>query len=1010
MKSQYISQLKTLIDRFKSIEDEISNSSSSYNETEVRNDFINEFLKILGWDVTNTRGLPRPLREVIFEANVGVEEETKKPDYEFRLNGIRKFFVEAKKPSVNIFQSREASFQTRRYGWSAKLPISVLTNFKQLTIYDCLSIPNEKDSSNTGIIKQYTYDQYVDKFDEIYSQLSKESVTSGQFSKIFSIPTESRKGKRLFDDYFLEQIEKWRILLANDIFKNNPKISEEELNYLIQVFINRIVFLRICEDRNLETYGSLLNLKPSSATDELLKLFKKADQKYDSGLFDFIRDKLSPSIVLSNETLVKIVKDLYYPLSPYTFSVIDSKILGDIYEHFIAKIIIINKKGKIELETKPEVKIANGVFTTPSFVVKQIIEKTVIEHVDTDNLKKLDDITIADIACGSGVFLLEAYKTLLNLYLSVYIKNNDQKHLRKNDSGDLLLRLDERKRILTNHIFGVDIDEHAVEVAKFSLSLRLIEDIPAGEIDFYLSKGEKILPTLEQNIKCGNSLIGDEYFKFRGIKSVVSEELHQIKPFDWKKEFPSIFNEQKGFSVIVGNPPYTKIQNIIHYSPNESEFYKSTLSPFLSSKSNNFDKYQLFIERALTLLKNGGVLGFITPHKFATIKAGEPIRGLISTNKYLKELTHFGTLQIFGNKSTTYSCIIVLQKSPSDSFEFEQVDDLSEWEKNPKLNVVLYRSDALTNNPWVIVSKQDRELFDSIEQTAQKKLGDEDIAEIFVGLQTSADDIYIVEPTALDSTTIAFSDRQGKKWEIERAIGRSAILDQRIHFFKPLNPNKIIIFPYVEIKGKNIIMPEELLRKNYPQAYSYLNSCKERLAKRDISNSSAWYQYGRSQSLDKFNLPKAVIKNPSLFGCAVYDNHKIMFTGGGNGPYYGIRPTGNVSIFGILALINNSLFDKWVKARSSVFRGGYYSYGKQFISKFPLPLIESPSQKKLINEASEMWKEIIMLNEQLASTPQTKQENLRKKSFLKKQADEAIFKMYGIDPKKLKDEEVEENE
>lgn len=1009
MKSKNISHLKILVDRFKGIESEISSSSSSYNETEVRNDFINEFFQILGWDVINTRGLPRPLREVIFEANVGVQEETKKPDYEFRFNGTRKFFVEAKKPSVNLLQSKEASFQTRRYGWSAKQPIAVLTNFKYLVIYDCLSVPDKDDSPNIAIIKQYSYDQYVDKFDEIYAQISKESVVSGQFDKIFSLSSETRKGERAFDDYFLEQIEKWRLLLAKDILQNNPKINDEQMNYLIQVFINRIVFLRICEDRNLETYGSLLNLNADNATNELLKLFKEADQKYDSGLFDFIRDKLSPSIVLSNETLVEIVKDLYYPLSPYTFSVIDPKILGDIYEHFISRKIVIKPNGIIELEIKPEVKIANGVFTTPTLIVKQILEKTMVKYISDNNLDLLEKTTVADIACGSGVFLLEAYKILLDLYLAIYIKCESNEHLRKNDSGDFLLTLDERRRILTTHIFGVDIDEQAVEVAKFSLSLRLIEDIPAGELEICLSKGKKILPSLEENIKCGNSLIDDEYFKFRNTKSVNTSELHQIKPFDWKKEFPKIFKEGKGFSIVVGNPPYTKIQNIIHYFPKESKFYRSSLSPFLSSKSNSFDKYQLFIERALTLLKDGGALGFIVPHKFATIKAGEPIREIISSNKYLKELTHFGTIQIFGSKSTTYSCIIILEKIPSDSFEFERVDDLLEWEKKPGVNKIIYTSSILTMNQWVIVSKQERELFDHIEQAAQKRLGDADIAEIFVGLQTSADHIYIIHPISVGSTTVIFNDKQGKKWEIEKEICKDAILDQYIHYFEHLKSNRFIIFPYAEFEGKNQIISDDLLKGKYPRAYSYLNSCRKKLAKRDINDSNSfWYQYGRSQSLNKFDSSKAIIKNPSLFGCAVYDNNNIMFTGGGNGPYYGVRATGKISIYGILALINNSLFDKWVKARSSVFRGGYYSFGKQFIAKFPLPSIQTTNQEKLINEAGKAWKEIVMLNEQQTSTPQLEQENMRKKIFLKKQSDKIIFKMYNIDSSKLMDEEGEE--
>src|SRR5258708_278792 len=232
-----ISRLKRLVERFEGLEHEITSSSSNYNETEARSDFINEFFQILGWDVLNERGLPKPLREVILEANVNVRDQGRKPDYEFRFNTTRKFFVEAKKPSVDILNSQVSSFQTRSYGWSAKLSISVLTNFKNLVIYDCLPIPTEHDNSRVAVIKEYSYKEYVSKFEEIYEQLSKESISSGKFDELFSIPSDNRKGEKLFDEYFLDQIEKWRLLLARDILKHNSSLNEESLNYLIQAFI-----------------------------------------------------------------------------------------------------------------------------------------------------------------------------------------------------------------------------------------------------------------------------------------------------------------------------------------------------------------------------------------------------------------------------------------------------------------------------------------------------------------------------------------------------------------------------------------------------------------------------------------------------------------------------------------------------------------------------------------------------------------------------------------------------
>ncbi len=1008
--SNIISKLKILVERFERLEHEITVSSSDYNETEARNDFINEFFRILGWDVLNEKGLPKPLREVLLEANVNVRDQGRKPDYEFRFNGTRKFFVEAKKPSVDILTSHDSAFQTRSYGWSAQLPISVLTNFKDLIIYDCLPIPDENDNSRVAVIKHYSYKEYVTKFDEIYEQLSKDSINRGTFDELFSIPAEDRRGEKLFDEYFLEQIEKWRLLLATDILKHNPKLNEESLNYLIQAFINRIVFLRICEDRNLETYGTLKNLDKDEAIKKLLELFLEADKRYDSGLFNFIRDKLSPSIVISGETLMEIVNDLYYPQSPYNFSVIDTKLLGDIYEHFIASKIVIREQNIPELEVKPEVKAANGVYTTPTFIVRHIVSES-LKDISESNINNKRASKIADIACGSGVFLVETYQYLLDLLLKEYIAKNKLEFLRKDDSGDYLLKLEERKRILLDQIYGVDIDEQAVEVAKFSLLLKVIEDVPKGEIDVNLSRGEKALPLLEENIKCGNSLVSNEYYDYKSHGQVNDTEIHQIKPFDWKSEFPKIFNSEKGFSVIVGNPPYTKIQNIVHYSPIESEFYKSHYSPYVSSKANNFDKYQLFIERGVSLLKSDGVLGFIVPHKFTTIRAGEPIRELISSNKYLKEYTNFGTLQIFGNKSTTYTCIILLKKSKLDKFDFEKVDNISQWEKSPTQNKISYSSDVITKEPWILVSKQEKELLDRLEQQANKRLGDNNISEIFVGLQTSADDIYIFNPIRISENEVEFKDKEGKQWTIERSICKEAILDQSIHYFENLRSNRLLIFPYKEVNGQNVIIPEVELKEKYPKTYEYLYAFREKLERRDLGSPyTLWYQFGRSQSLNRFNTPKAIIKNPSLFACAVYDDKNIMFTGGGNGPYYGIRPQNDFSIYVLLAFINSSLFDKWVKSRSSVFRGGYYSFGKQFIANFPLPDLDDAEKSRTLEEIEVLWKKLIALNNESSfNTPQRQDEVQREKDVLKKESDKKVASLYDIVIEESSAEEYENN-
>lgn len=979
--------IKKLVEKFQKNEAEYSSKAAQYNETEVRVDFINEFFEILGWDIRNKAMLPKPMREVVAEVNIIDESSNRKPDYEFRINTERKFFVEAKKPSVDVTLENEPAYQTRRYGWSATLTVSILTNFKDLIIYDCSIVPYEGDNPRIAKARHYSYKDYVQKFDEIYSLLSKEAVAKGSLEATFG--KDFKPNKIPFDSYFLDQIEKWRKLLAEDIVKSNSYEDEETLNQIVQIFINRLIFLRICEDRSLEKYGDLKNLPIEDALKNLLTLFYKADKKYDSGLFDFIHDTLTPRIKVSDSTIINIVNDFYYPNSPYTFTVVDPKILGDIYEQFLSRKIFINDK-KVVIKQKPEAKAANGVYTTPKFIVDFILNSTL--QIELQNKDKIDQITLMDIACGSGIFLVEAYTALLNNYLKKYIDEEQYDKLRKDDSGDFQLTLAERKSILLKHIYGVDIDTNATEVTKFSLLVKILEDITEGEIEVMVQKGERALPNLENNIKTGNSLIDEHYFEHKKIKDISVHDLKKINPFNFKENFPEIFNgENPGFSIIVGNPPYIKIQKMVSYSPEEVKYYHCPVSKYLSAKHNNFDKYMLFVERSIELLRSNGMLGYITPHKFMTIQAGEPIRALISENHYLKRIVHFGIEQVFGNQATTYTNILVLQKSTQDKFEFQGVVNLKEWKLDNEKNFRLIESSSLSEKPWS---------FDNtgIDVSSSHFDGDilGNIAEIFVGLQTSADDIFIVEPMSEENDLITFKGVDGKKWTIEASITQNAILDYRIDYFSSILPNRKIIFPYANVDGKNTLILEDEFIRVFPKAYEYLNHYKKALRKRHFSNSnSIWYQYGRSQSLQKFNSEKLIIKNPASSSCIVLDKDDVMFTGGGNGPYYGIRSLSKeISNTFLLGLINSNLFDTWVKARSSVFRGGYYSFGKQFITDFPIPKI-TKEVKGVIKEVNVLWNQINDLNIKHKETPVSDQETLkRKQKLLKEKSDQLIEKLY----------------
>jgi type I restriction-modification system DNA methylase subunit len=675
-------RLRTLVQQFARNEADYTRAGTAYNETQTRTDFITPLLEVLGWDVYNKQGQPLDLREVIEEATVevGEEKQSKKPDYELRAARHRKLFVEAKKPSVRIERDRAASFQTRRYGFSASLPVSVLTNFHQLAIYDCRPAPRETDDANVTRISFFSYDEFEPRFDELYEKLSRESVYSGRFDQIYDVEI-TRHGTQQFDAHFLRQVRSWRERLVQDIHKNNPDLTSTELSYAVQLFLSRIVFLRICEDRDIEKYEALRGLDENAAFDELMKVVRLADKFYDSGLFHLVDDGRL-GVRISDDILAAIIEELYYPQSPYTFSVVEASVLGEIYELFLGEIVLVNDAGEAQIVLKPEVRESGGVVPTPRYVVDAILRRTLAPAIAGRSPDQLRDFTVADLCCGSGIFLLGAYEFLLNHHLIWYVENDRDQHVGSKiyevSGGQWRLTFEEKRRILLQSIRGVDIDPNAVEVARFSLLLRLIENESAAGLKAYArANRQPVLPKLDPHIRHGNSLVSHE--ELASFTPGTDEELvERVCPFTWDREFPEE-SARGGFNVIVGNPPYIRIQNMVTYSPEEVGFYQSAASPYTTAHRNNFDKYTLFIERALALVGPGARVGVIVPNKFMTLTAGKSVRQLLSAGRLVEEIVHFGAQQVFGPGAQNYTCILVLSIDGADEVRLEKVTDLARW-------------------------------------------------------------------------------------------------------------------------------------------------------------------------------------------------------------------------------------------------------------------------------------------------------------------------------------------
>jgi len=665
-KQAALNKIKSLVQRFD--EQKEFYRRADYNETQTRRDFIDPFWKALGWDIDNENGYAESYREVIHEDRVKVGGATKAPDYSFRLvGGKRLFFLEAKKPSVAIKDDIQPAYQVRRYGWSAKMPISVITDFEEFAIYDCSNKPKPTDKASNGRIKYLTYDNYLSEFDFIWDTFSKEKVLKGSFDKYIT-SDKNKKGTTTVDNEFLQSLDKWRVELALNIALRNKDIDEDELNFVVQHTIDRIIFLRIAEDRSAEPYGELQNsFRSGDYYQNLLRNFHIADQKYNSGLFDFRKDKTSTRISIDNKVIKSIISELYYPVCPYEFSVLSVEILGSAYEQFLGKQIRLSKNGKAQIEEKPEVRKAGGVYYTPQYIVDYIVKNTIGKLIDNKTPKEVSKIKIADPACGSGSFLIGAYQFLLTWHKDFYTQNGKQSKGNKNNpltpTGELTTA--EKKRILLNNIYGVDLDSNAVEVTKLSLLLKCMEGETKETIEAQTKLfHDRILPTLDNNIKSGNSLIDLDYYD----NELDFGEERKVKPFSWQKAFPEVF-QQGGFDCIIGNPPYVK-----EYTSRETfeQIRKSHLAKYYQGK---MDLWYFFVCYGIDILKPNGLLGFIVPNNWVTNAGASILRNKVLTDSTIKNIVDFGAYMVFDSASIqTMVVILENRKQKSYSFDYRKLE------------------------------------------------------------------------------------------------------------------------------------------------------------------------------------------------------------------------------------------------------------------------------------------------------------------------------------------------
>lgn len=982
--------IRELVERFRQQIEEYKRGP--YKEAQVRKDFIDPFFKALGWDMENKAGWAETYRDVIHEDSIRVEGKAKAPDYTFRIGSERKFFVEAKKPSVNISEDVAPAYQLRRYAWSAKLPLSILTDFEEFAVYDCTKRPEPKDKPSAHRVALIRYDEYVERWEEIRSLFSKEAILTGAFDK-FAQDARAGRGTAEVDAAFLADLEEWRTRLAVNIALRNPQIDERELNFLVQKTIDRIVFLRICEDRGSEEYGTLQGLAEGNEVyRRLCHRFQLADQKYNSGLFHFTNEKnrpgepdaLSLEIRIEDAIVKGIVQGLYYPKSPYEFSILPVEILGHVYEQFLGSVIRLTKGHQARVEVKPEVRKAGGVFYTPDYIVKYIVRNTVGKLLEGKTPKEAERLKIVDPACGSGSFLLGAYQHLLDWHLEYYREHDLDKWMKGSNprviptsKGDHRLSTAEKKRILLNNIYGVDIDVQAVEVTKLSLLLKVME----RETEETLATQHKLfqeraLPDLGFNIKCGNSLIGTDFYAAH--PDLDEEEYRRVNAFDWDREFPEVF-KAGGFDAVIGNPPYVRQELLTPFKPYFQTHYETY--------HGVADLYVYFIEKGLGLLREGGEFGIIVANKWLRANYGAPLRTWLK-ERNLRGIIDFGDLPIFQG-ATTYPCILrIATGPPSGSFQANEVDreqfENQNWHDPRRHHAV--NQNALNSTGWALVKSDVQDILLKMKGMGTP-LGDYVDGKIYYGIKTGLNKAFVI-----DDETRKRLIREDRK---SRELIKPFLAGRDVKRYQPPKSDKFLIcIPngWTSEHAKGVRSKWRWLTENYPAIAGWLEPFKQAGEKR-CDKGEFWWELRSCDYYEEFEKPKIFFPDISKRG---------NFTLDLNGEYYSanttyLLPTDDRFLVGLL---NSQLLTFYYTRKFSVYRGGYLRFFAQYLVQLPIPGNPDRSHHdhivKLVESLLEMNARIGEIR-----TPAERERLQRRIDAADREIDSIVYELYDLTPEEI---------
>lgn len=640
------------------------------SEFDIRANYILPTFKYLGWNVDN-EGLSPFEFEVLQERSI----RSGRPDITFRIHGLSVFFVETKNIKKDLTDKN--ILQAWRYAWTSGHRFTILSNFLQTWLIDCRATPlvnKAKQSLRSQILFQWNASNLPKQWDQLVSLLGRKAVKKGSLDELEeALNSRSKKVKgvelTLFpmqgafpvDRYFLGQLDQWRLHLVKNIHASCQPWDRDQVIEIADQLLNLLVFIRVLEDKKLEKKLLLKEAleraekHPGTLLAEINRVRSTLDIKYNGTVFKI----LPPDLILDETILGDIIANIYPPNSPYLLNYLPVEILGTIYERFLGSGIEFNK-GKIRIAEQRAGQKESGIYYTERYITNFMVTQILTPFLKNSNPHDMLNLRIADISCGSGSFLISVFKNLI-FWLEHICQEQDEwreEFLERNKDGSWKLQLQKKMDILSNCLYGVDIDPEAVNVTRFSLYLQVLEGETSKTIRALWNRKHKpILPVLDRNIQCGNSLV-----RYEIVEEFLpnAQERKTINPFNLEESFNEVFCEG-GFNLIVGNPPYNA---------------KLTLSErnychrFKLSKGN-LNTANLFIERTEELTRKGGGWCLIVPKSLIYSEKW------LNTRKHLQPKLNFAVDASKAFKKVRLEQVIVGTTSKNGKFQTGKLEPSS---------------------------------------------------------------------------------------------------------------------------------------------------------------------------------------------------------------------------------------------------------------------------------------------------------------------------------------------